>query len=354
MPRLFTLMLAVFLILATDACTTFRYYAQSVSGQMSLLSKRQSINQVIATPGIQDATREQLERINDIREFASQHLHLPENNSYRSYADIGRDYVVWNVFAVPEFSLQPEVWCYLFVGCLSYRGYFSEENAQRYARELEQQGLDVFVGGVAAYSTLGWFDDPVLNTMLKWDRVRLAKVMFHELAHQLIYIKDDTGFNEAFADTVAQVGVRRWLIATVQYELQMKFDQEMQRENQFVDLVSRYKEKLVALYNNKVLSENTKRMQKNSLFTQMKEDYFRIRSTWDTDEGYDKWFEAGLNNARLAAVITYRQYVPGFLALLNSSNNELSTFYDVVSTLGKCELSLRHRVLSARLPKFDC
>jgi len=353
MPRIFITLLIIILLVNTSACSTFSYYAQTIAGQMSLLSKRQSISDIIKDPDILDSTRMQLQQVNEIREYASKHLHLPENNSYRNFADIGRDYVVWNVFATPEFSLQPREWCFLFVGCLSYRGYFSEKDARRYAKKLEQQGLDVFVGGVAAYSTLGWFDDPVLSTMLNWDKTRLARVVFHELAHQLIYIEDDTDFNEAFADTVAQAGVLHWLNTTTGSDIVEQFEQELQREKQFVDLVFRYREKLNGLYSNKP-GKDAKRIQKNQLFIQMKVDYYQFREAWVTENAYDDWFESGLNNAKLSAVITYREYVPGFLALLNSVNNDLPGFYDVVTDLGKCDPALRHQILSARLTEYDC
>jgi predicted aminopeptidase len=341
------------LLISTSGCSTFSYYAQSIAGQMSLLSKRQSINNVIKNPDIHDSTKRQLEQVNEIREYASQYLHLPENNSYRDFADIGRDYVVWNVFATPEFSLQPMEWCYLLVGCMSYRGYFSENNARHYAKGLEQQGLDIFIGGVAAYSTLGWFDDPVLSTMLNWDKTRLARVIFHELAHQLIYIEDDTDFNEAFADTVAQAGVLHWLNTTSDSDNVEQFEQELQREKQFVDLVFRYREKLNELYSSDP-GEDAKRSQKNQLFVQMKEDYFQLRETWVTENAYDDWFESGLNNAKLSAVITYREYVPGFLTLLNSVNNNFPRFFDAVTELGKCNPELRHQILSSQLIEYDC
>lgn len=320
---------------------------------MSLLSKRQLIRDVINDPASQDSTKRQLQQVNDVREFATRYLYLPDNNSYRTYADIGRDYVVWNVFATPEFSLQPEEWCFLFVGCLSYRGYFSENDARHFARQLAQRGMDTFVGGVTAYSTLGWFDDPVLNTMLKWDSTRLARVIFHELAHQVIYINGDTGFNEAFADTVAQVSVRRWLNESGQASLASAFEQALQRESQFVDLVLRYRGKLEDLYSTEPDS-SSKRHKKNSLFIQMKAEFLELSETWDDDYGYDKWFETDLNNARLSAVVTYRQYVPGFLALLAAAGNDMKKFYEIVASLGKCELSLRHRILAEQMARFEC
>jgi len=352
-PRICVITFLVVFLLNAGACSSLHYYAQSISGQMALLSKRQPIEDVINNPGRQDSTKRKLQKIIAIREFATRYLSLPNNNSYRTYADIGRDYVVWNVFATPEFSLVPEEWCFLFVGCLSYRGYFSEEDAQHFAGQLEQRGMDTFVGGVTAYSTLGWFDDPVLNTMLKWDIPRLARVIFHELAHQVIYIKGDTGFNEAFADTVAQVSVRRWLDATGEDDLASAFEQELRQENQFVDLVLRYRVKLENLYSSEP-DTASKRHTKNRLYMQMKVEYQELSKSWKDDYGYNRWFETGLNNARLSAVVTYRQYVPGFLALLAVVGTDMKKFYEVVASLGKCELSLRHRVLVEQLTRFEC
>ncbi len=198
-------------MLGSTSCATTSYYLQSLSGHVDLLLKRQPISGILASQNTDKLLRDKLEMVLEIRRFASEHLGLPDNGSYSDYADLGRNFVVWNVFAAPELSLQAKQWCFLFVGCLNYRGYYSEEAANRYAQTLEAQGHDVFVGGVTAYSTLGWFNDPVLNTMLNRDNNYLASVIFHELSHQKLYLKNDTAFNEAFAEMVAQTGVQYWL-----------------------------------------------------------------------------------------------------------------------------------------------
>ncbi len=164
------------------------YWLQSAQGQFALMSKREPISRVIDRPSTPAALRTQLEAVTDIRDFASRELGLPDNGSYRSYADVGRPYVVWNVVAAPEFSVDPKKWCYPFVGCVAYRGYFVEERARRFAAGLRGEGWDAAVGGVAAYSTLGHFNDPILNTMVGWDDVELASIVFHELTHQLLYV----------------------------------------------------------------------------------------------------------------------------------------------------------------------
>ena len=176
------------------------------------LSKREPIGRVIDDPSTPPALRAKLQEVTEIRDFASRDLSLPDNGSYRSYADVGRPYVVWNVVAAPEFSLNPRRWCYPIVGCVAYRGYFHETKARSYAAKLRGEGLDVSVGGVAAYSTLGHFSDPILNTMMGWDDVELASIVFHELTHQLLYARNDSSFNEALATTVEEEGVRRWLL----------------------------------------------------------------------------------------------------------------------------------------------
>src|SRR4051812_10885006 len=189
------------------------YLIQAATGQMQIVSKRQPIAEVIRDPATSEKLKARLEYVAAARDFASRELGLPDNESYRSYADLGRPYVVWNVFAAPEFSVEPRQWCFPIAGCVVYRGYFSEAAAQRYARKLRRRGDDVAVGGVAAYSTLGHFKDPVLSTMLGWSDAQLAATLFHELAHQVVYVPGDSQFNESFATVVEEAGLERWLAA---------------------------------------------------------------------------------------------------------------------------------------------
>ena len=187
------------------------YYVQATRGQIEVLSKRQPIDEVLASPETAEELGRRLRLVQEARQFSIDELYLPDNKSYRSYSDLERDFVVWNVFAAPEFSLEAREWCYPIVGCVSYRGYFSEEAANGEAAKLRRKGFDSAVGGVPAYSTLGNFNDPVLNTMMRWDDVKLVSTLFHELAHQVLYIKDDTAFNESFATAVEEIGIERWL-----------------------------------------------------------------------------------------------------------------------------------------------
>ena len=239
------------------------------------------------------------------------------------------------------------------MGCLNYRGYFSRDAAVLLANNLENQGYDVYVGGVTAYSTLGWFADPVLNTMLYRDAADLAKVIFHELAHQKIYIKDDTEFNEAFADTVAIEGVERWLRKIENSDLTRKFKQKQEREDIFVNLVLRYRQQLDELYHSK-LSDPEKRMKKARMLQQMVTDYQQERSTWSDEVTYDTWFAVGINNAKLNAVTTYREYMPGFKTLLRSVDNNLARFYELVEELGRCPDEKRKSILQSGDSRFSC
>lgn len=338
--------------LLLQGCTSVSYYAQSISGQAELLFKQQPIAELLAKDSVDSAIREKLQLAQELRHFSVEQLGLPENDSYSDYADLERRYVVWTVFATEEFSLQPEQFCFLFVGCLHYRGYFSEEAARRDMQRLEAAGYDVFMGGVAAYSTLGWFNDPVLNTMLHWSDTYFARVMFHELAHQLLYVKDDTAFNESFADTVALIGVRRWLEHRGDDDQLALFEAETRRETQFIDLVLRYRHKLQELYASGE-SDATMRTGKQRLFTAMKADYLDLKSDW-YEGSYDNWFNQQLNNARLASVSSYRIYARDMLAIYAELGENMSLFYDIMMAFGRCKAEQRQRVLRNRRISADC
>ncbi len=347
------LLLMGFLAINTVGCTSLSYYAHSIYGQFEILKKRESIDAVLDHDELPESISSQLARARQIRDFASSELSLPDNDSYRDYVDLKRDHVVWNVFAAPELSLEPLQWCFLIAGCLHYRGYFSEHSAREYAQKLKNQGYDVFVGGVAAYSTLGWFDDPVLNTMLRRDETHLAKVIFHELAHQKIYIKDDTEFNEAFADTVALIGVKRWLEKFGTSLSLKEFELKQVREDAFVDLVLDYRDRLDIVYKSSD-HDTEKRTQKAVLLDQMKKDYLAMRADWGNYDVYDAWFENELNNAKLMTVVIYRDYLPGFSKLLTRANNDLGTFYALVEQLGHCTAKMRKHILIAGQTQFEC
>lgn len=340
-------------MLGSTSCATTSYYLQSLNGHIDLLLKRQTISKILASQNTDKLLRDKLEMVLEIRRFASEHLGLPDNDSYSDYAELGRDFVVWNVFAAPELSLQAKQWCFLFVGCLHYRGYYSEEAANRYAQTLKVQGYDVFVGGVTAYSTLGWFNDPVLNTMLNRDNNYLASVIFHELSHQIFYLKNDTAFNEAFAETVAQTGVQYWLDLHGTTASRQKFLDKRSDETSFVNLILKYKEKLEMTYNSES-SDDEKRANKKFLLNQIVEEYENQYETGNNTGRYATWLSSGLNNAKLTTVITYQDYVSGFLTIFHHEYGNYQKFYESVEKLSKCDKYKRKSILEDKITDFQC
>src|SRR6266446_9628019 len=200
-------------LLAVSGCQTLSFYKQAIKGQYQLLAHRQPIEKLIANPATEARLKQKLELLQKLRAFADHDLKLPVDGHYSKYVDVHRPFVVWNVEAAPEFSMEPKTWWYPLVGSLEYRGYFSERSATNYGAALRHKGYDIFVGGVDAYSTLGWFNDPVLNTFILNPEADLAETIFHELGHQRVFAHGDTDFNEAFATAVGQEGTRRWLRA---------------------------------------------------------------------------------------------------------------------------------------------
>jgi predicted aminopeptidase len=325
---------AIAAALLLTGCASMGYYQQAVNGHLKVMRATQPIKGILQDPSADPALKKKLENIQAIREFASSELALPDNNSYRTYADLGRPFVVWNVFAAPEFSVEPEKWCMLFTGCVSYRGYYDQQEAERYADELRRTGLDTYVGGVAAYSTLGYFNDPVLNTFLRLGDTEAARVIFHELAHQLLYIKDDSAFNESFAATVENEGMKRWLAKGANREQQQDFTAQQQRKALFIQLVEAYRQKLRTLYATRQTAEEMRRA-KAELLADMKRDYAGMKEAWGGDARYDKWFAQDLNNAKIASLNLYTQLVPAFEALLEKEGRDLPRFYERVSELSR-------------------
>ncbi len=316
------------------------YLLDSAAGQLELLSKRRPIARVVRDPHTAPALRTQLEAVTAIREFATHDLGLPDNGSYRSYADVGRPYVVWNVVAAPEFSVVPKEWCYPIVGCVAYRGYFDQSKARAFAAKLRREGYDATVDGVAAYSTLGHFDDPIINTMLGWSDVELAGIVFHELTHQLLYVPGDASFNEALATTVEEAGVRRWLLAQGrEADLDVHL-REQQREMQVIAMLRRTRAQLSALYSSG-LNESGMREHKGAVFAQLRADYLRESASWGPHPPYESWFAGNLNNAYLASVATYYDCVPGFERELREVNGDFARFFERVRALAALDQAAR-------------
>jgi predicted aminopeptidase len=322
------------------------YYAQSVTGQLALLASRTSIDAVVGDSRTPSAVRDKLALILALRRFAGQSLGLPHNGSYSTYVHVDRRYVAWNVFATPEFSLEPLNWCFPVAGCLSYHGYFSEGRARYSAEFFSNQGHDVFVGGVAAYSTLGWFEDPVTSAMLHWSDLGLAELMFHELAHQAVYVPGDTAFNEAFATTVAFEGVRRWLKQGGRRNALGAFEAEQKRKDEFATLVLATRSKLERLYaSNRNAFE--KRAAKARIFRELKEAYTALRATWGGYDGYDAWMSHGLNNAKLSSLVTYRGHVQALENLFDAVDGRFATFLGLARAIGRLDPWVRKACLAA-------
>lgn len=309
------------------------YLLQAAQGQVSVLARREPIAAVIADPDTTADLRSRLAYVVRARDFASEHLGLPDNGSYRTYADLERRFVVWNVFATAPFSVEPRRWCFPIAGCVVYRGYFAERSAQRYAMRLRARGDDVAVGGVAAYSTLGHFNDPILNTMMGWNDVQLAATLFHELAHQLVYLKDDSAFNEAFASTVEEEGVLRWLAASGRAGELEAWQRQRQRAAGFSELLLGAREQLRTLYASG-LPATSMAHEKQQVFGRLKVDYEGLRASWQGYSGYDAWFARTLTNADLVSIATYRRCLPGFRRMLDAVNGDLERFYADVRQLG--------------------
>lgn len=315
-----------------SGCTTLGYYFDAIGGHLDLINRQQPVTEILQQPNIAPGLREQLVLSQKAREFASKELLLPDNDSYRSYSDIGRPYAVWNVIAVPALSIQPKKWCFVFAGCISYRGYFTHKAAERYAAEFKAQGFDVHVAGAWAYSTLGWFDDPLLNTMFNRGEAALVGTLFHELAHQLLYIDDDSAFNESFASFVEMEGLRRWFLAKRNNKAYDAYLKKNQRSTEFRGLLKNTRENLKNIYSSN-LAATKKITLKQEAFTRLKLNYEKLKQNWGGDDRYDAWMAQELNNAHLALMSTYHQKVPAFVAILAENKGDLAAFYKAVKRL---------------------
>ena len=321
-------------------CSAIEYYAQVIGGHLDVMGRAVRIEERLREPDLPQPLRDKLRRVIAIRDFASLELALPDNGSYRRYADLERAFVVWNVFAAPEFSVKPVESCFPVAGCVSYRGFYREADAQAFARALRAEGYDVHIGGVPAYSTLGWFDDPVLSTFIRYPDAEVARLIFHELAHQVAYVKNDTVFNESFAVAVEQEGVQRWLARRGTPEERAAHETLQLRRREFAALVLAYRDRLRTLYG-QALKVEVKREEKARLFAAMLEDYGRLKAGWDGFSGFDRIFARGANNALLASVTAYTERVPAFRALLARKRGDLPAFYADVKKLARLDKPAR-------------
>ena len=326
-------------------CRSLPYYEQAIDGQMQILQNQKPISDLIENPETPADLREKLLLIQSARTFAEKELQLPVNDHYLSYVELNRSYVVWNVFAAPEFSLTPETWCFPIVGCVTYRGYFKEADARRFGDALTQKGYDVYIGGAIAYSTLGWFDDPILSTFINLSASDTVALIFHELAHGLLYIPDDTAFNESFATAVEQEGLKRWQMFSGSSQDYADWHRKRHYRQKFIALVSKFRTRLQVLYESK-RPTNEKRNQKAAVFNQMQSEFRALESNHPAMAVYRAWFNRPLNNAQLISVSTYHDWVPAFSKMLSDSNGDLKKFYEQCRQLAKKEPQERHRILA--------
>ncbi len=332
---------AVGLLLA--ACGSLRYYVQAVRGQSELVFHRRNVRAVVSDPGTDPKLAARLALAQQARRFASQRLGLPDNRSYTRYVDLHRQYAVWNVFAAPRYSVDPVQHCFPVAGCVGYRGYFAEADARADAEQLRREGNDVEVGGVSAYSTLGWFADPILSSMLRWDDDELDGTIFHELAHQLIYVKDDTAFNESFATFVEDEGLRQWRQSR---GLPAQNDRAQAMATGFTQLVMDLRNRLKTLYASGV-DQPAMEAGKQREIAAFRERYVQWRDReWPKEHAYDAWVAAPINNARLVPFGLYDQWTPAFAVLFKQSHEQWSAFYQRVRALARQPKARRDAMLT--------
>ncbi|MFK7860878.1 MAG: aminopeptidase [Granulosicoccus sp.] len=350
--KILTLLLASTVLAAGSGCSSVGYYSQAVGGHLKLMRARQPIAEVLADEATSPELREKLQTLVEARQFAVTELGLPDNDSYSTFVETGKAAVTWNVVAATEFSVRPKTWCFPIAGCVSYRGYFDRADADAYAAGLAEENFDVTVGGASAYSTLGWFDDPILDTMLRGNDTRYVSTLFHELAHQVLYVKDDSNFNEAYASFVEQVGTRMWLEQRGEPERIAQYDASLKRVEEFVNLLQDTRKNLQATFA-KDIDEDTMRAEKAAVFEQMRAGYESLKVEWGGFSGYDNWFKRDLNNARLVAVATYRRYVPAFYAMYIEAGEDLQKFYEVASVTAELPADERRERLDAYLAALN-
>lgn len=342
--------LAGLLGLLLTACAGPAYYLQAVGGHLELMRQREDVAKLLSADQADPALRGQLELATELRQFAFRELGLPDNGSYTQFVRTGRDAVTWNVVATPELSLDARRWCFLVAGCVPYRGYFRREAAAEFARGLQGNGYDVDIAPATAYSTLGWFEDPLLDTMLSYRDEQLAAVLFHELAHQKVYVRGDTAFNESYASFVEETGVTRWLRASGRADQLPEWQGRRQAAAQFDSLLLQTRSRLAELYDSPT-PEADKRRAKSALFDQLVADYQElVAGTWNGQDFYEGWFAKGLNNARLALFTSYRGGICAFEALYREAGQDMRRFHVRVAEQAALQAAARRAWLATPCP----
>jgi predicted aminopeptidase len=330
-------------------CTHLSYYVSQANGHFAMMGQARPIKEWLAEPTTEPALRTKLEAAERIRRFAVTELKLPDNASYTSYADLKRPFLVWNIVATPALSLTPKTWCFAVAGCVSYRGYFSREAAAAEADALRAQGFDVNLYGVQAYSTLGYFSDPLLNTFIHYPEGELARTIFHELAHQVAYAKDDSSFNEGYATAVEQLGVERYLVSLKDDKANAAYREFEARRTDFRALIAATSAELRGLYASP-LSDAQKRDGKRAAIAQLRERYASLKTSdarhWRGFKGYDRFFDQDLNNAHFAGIATYQALVPPLIAIYKQAGS-FEAFHARSRALAKMSRDERNAILSA-------
>lgn len=335
------LSLCLLALLLLSGCQTVGYVGQAAFGHVSLMASREPIDNLLNNPSLDSQLAQQLHVVVQAREFAASDLHLPANGSFTSFVALDRPFPVWNVFAAPEFSLTPVSWCFPVAGCVSYRGYFSQQAAVEFSEQLASEGFDVYVAGAEAYSTLGWFNDPLTSAVLWRNNNQLMALVIHELVHQHYYLPGDTAFNESLATFIEQEGLRRWHAGRAEKQAMAAYEKQARQRQIFIDFVLGYRDQFDALYR----TESVSVTEKQALQQQMRRDWLARGEA----AGYQVFFQGPLNNAQLSTVGAYFDWVPAFQQLLENQGGDLPRFYQQVAGLMRLPDSERRQTLRALL-----
>lgn len=339
------LLFAISLLLLT-ACADIGYYWHSTKGHLSIMNQRVDITAMLEDSDLDTELRSRLLLVQQIRAFSIEALALPDNGSYTNYAKLDRPYVLKNLFAAPEFSTRLLSWCYPIAGCASYRGYYDEDLLAEFVANLEEDSTDIYIGKVPAYSTLGWFDDPVLSSFIHWPDARLAGLIFHELTHQRLYVDSDTQFNESLASAVQQMGTERWLKSKQKTSEIEQYRRSLLYSQAVIESIEQTRSELDRLYQTDQPPE-IKREKKQSILDNAVEHHATLAKSFDKKTGYTHWFASGLNNAKLASISAYNTHVPAFIHIMNAQKSDFEKFFHTVETISKLPRPKRDSCLDA-------
>ena len=335
------------LLVQLAGCASPAYYAQAISGHLRLMRSQVQITDLLNDPNTDPELADRLRQTQQIRRFAREKLGLAVDGSYSRLAITAKEAVTWNVVAAAEFSVQPRMWCFPVAGCVAYRGYFDQRRAQQFAHKLETKSFDVMIIPAIAYSTLGWFEDPLLDTMLRYSNATLAGIMFHELAHEKLYIRGDTRFNESFANFVETTGVHRWLAAADRAADIEQWEEKRRAAVQFNRLLQETREELQAVYSSGQGVES-KRLEKRRIFDALRTQYQAlVAQEWKGVDYFADWMAGDLNNAHLALMDSYEGGICAFAALYEEAGRNLERFFALAAEKGALDGKLRRAWLRA-------